>query len=247
MRPRIGITTSYDDGTQALDRRYVAAVERAGGLPLPLPMLDTDAATEALVDHLDGLVVIGGPAVTEHVTGPLPDELDTLGDRRAASDRAWIERSWAAGLPILGICYGMQRLNALAGGTIYGDVEREHDGALTHSQKRGGTSHPVHVSPSSRLHSLLDRDTVTVNTRHLQAIACLGDGFSVAATAPDGVIEAIEHDDGTIFGVQFHPERMDNDMAPLFQWLVTAAPRPQSPRDILSQDFPLPVQFFTRP
>lgn len=223
MRPRIGITTSYDDGTQTLDRRYITAVEQAGGLPMPLPMLDTDAATDELVDLLDGLVVIGGPAVTEGLDGTLPDDLGTLDAQRADSDRAWMKRCWAAGHPILGICYGMQRLNALAGGTIYGDVERQHDGALTHSQKRGGTTHPVHIAPSSQLHDLLGQSSLTVNTRHLQAISRLGDGFSVAATAPDGVIEAIEHKSGKIFGVQFHPERMGTDAAPLFQGLVTAA------------------------
>lgn len=161
--------------------------------------------------------------MADGLVGPLPDELGALAERRAASDRAWIERVRAAGRPILGICYGMQLLNAMAGGTIYGDVEREHDGAQTHSQKRGGTTHPVQIAPSSRLHALLERDTVTVNTRHLQAIARLGTGFSVAATAPDGVVEAIEHEDGTIFGVQFHPERMGAEMAPLFRWLVTVA------------------------
>jgi putative glutamine amidotransferase len=70
----------------------------------------------------------------------------------------------------------MQRLNARAGGTIYGDVEHQHDGALTHSQKRGGTTHPVQIVPDSRLRALLDRDVLTVNTRHLQALASLGDG-----------------------------------------------------------------------
>ena len=223
MRPSIGITTSLDDGSQCLDRRYVAAVERAGGLPLPLPMLETEEAYADLVAQLDGLVVIGGPAVTEHLVGTLPDGLGTLSSDRAASDRAWIEQCWAAGLPILGICYGMQRLNALAGGTIYGDVEREHDGALAHSQHRGGTTHTVHIDPASRLHELLGTDTITVNTRHFQAIDSVGDGFSAVATAPDGVIEAIEHEDGRILGVQFHPERMGDAMQPLFQFLVTQA------------------------
>ena len=223
MRPSIGITTSLNDGSQCLDRRYVAAVEQAGGLPLPLPMLETDEAYADLVAQLDGLVVIGGPAVSENLVGTLPDDLDTLSPDRAASDRAWIEQCWAAGLPILGICYGMQRLNALAGGTIYGDFEREHDGALVHSQKRGGTTHPVRIDPASRLYELLGTDSITVNTRHFQAIASVGKGFSVAATAPDGVIEAIEHEDGRILGVQFHPERMGNAMQPLFRSLVAQA------------------------
>jgi putative glutamine amidotransferase len=222
MPPRIGITTSYDDGTQCLDRRYVTAVERAGGVPLPLPMPKTKASYPDVISVLDGLVVIGGPAVTEGLVGTLPDDLDTLDPVRAASDRHWMERAWAAELPILGICYGMQRLNALAGGTIYGDVEREHEGAQTHSQKRGATTHPVHIQ-STRLRDLLGTNTLTVNTRHLQAIAEVGAGFSVAATAPDGVVEAIEHKSGKIFGVQFHPERMGESMQPLFHWLVTEA------------------------
>jgi len=226
MTPRIGITTSYEDGTQRLDRRYVTAVERAGGLPLPLPMLETDAAGDELAALLDGLVVIGGPAVTEGLVGTLPDELGGLDPRRADSDRRWIARCRAAGRPILGVCYGMQRLNARAGGTIYGDVEHQHDGALTHSQKRGGTTHPVQIVPDSRLRALLDRDVLTVNTRHLQALASLGDGYSVAARAPDGVVEAIEHENGKIFGVQFHPERMGEEMAPLFDWLVATAAEP---------------------
>jgi putative glutamine amidotransferase len=226
MTPRIGITTSYEDGSQRLDRRYVTAVERAGGVPLPLPMPDTDASVAELVALLDGLVVIGGPAVTEGLVGTLPDGLETLDPLREATDRQWIERCWAEGLPILGICYGMQRLNALAGGTIYADVEHQHDGALTHSQKRGATTHPVKIVPNSRLHAVLDRDTVTVNTRHFQAVATTGRGFSVAATAPDGVIEAIEHDSGKIFGVQFHPERMGEEMHPLFRRLVTTAAEP---------------------
>ena len=108
MRPCIGITTSWDDGTQCLDRRYVIAVERAGGLPLPLPMLDTDTARAKMVEQLDGLVVIGGPAITEGLVGDLPKELDPPSDARAAADWAWVERCWSADRPILGICYGMQ-------------------------------------------------------------------------------------------------------------------------------------------
>jgi putative glutamine amidotransferase len=201
----------------------VTAIEEAGGVPVLLPTTDAEATFEALLNRIDGLVVPGGPAVTEGLTGPLPDDLDPLDGLRADSDRRWIEACWDTGRPILGICYGMQRLNALAGGTIYGDVEAEHDGAQTHSQKRGGTTHDITLTDGSRLHRWLDTDTLTVNTRHLQALASLGDGFSVAATAPDGVIEAIEHESGRLFGVQFHPERMGAVTQPLFRALIEQA------------------------
>ncbi len=229
MTPHIGITTSWTDGSQCLDRRYVTAVEQAGGLPLPLPMLETDNTRASIGSLLDGLVVIGGPAVTDGLVGSVPENLNEIEPERDASDRAWLDLCWDAGLPILGICYGMQLLNARAGGTIYGDVEAQHDGALTHSQKRGATTHPVHIDSSSQLHDLLGVDEVTVNTRHLQAIASVGNGFSVAATAPDGVIEAIEHENGRIFGVQFHPERMGDPLHLLFRALVSTAARSAAP------------------
>jgi putative glutamine amidotransferase len=229
MSPRIGITTSWTDGSQCLDRRYVTAVERAGGLPYPLPMVEDEETRSEIADHLNGLVIIGGPAVTEGLVGSVPDDLGELDPTRKAADRAWLARCWNADLPILGICYGMQLLNAWANGTIYGDVEAQHDGALTHSQKRGATTHPVHIDPASQLHDILGTDTLTVNTRHLQAIASVGQGFSVAATAPDGVIEAIEHENGRIFGVQFHPERMGASLQPLFRALVSQAARPPVP------------------
>jgi putative glutamine amidotransferase len=223
MRPHIGITTSFNDDTQSLPRAYAEAVERAGGVPLLLPMTETSATVDAVVETIDGLVVPGGPAVTEGLTGTLPDALGVLDPLRAASDRRYMEACWDADRPMLGICYGMQRMNALVGGTIYADVERQLDGAQVHSQKRGATSHKVHLRETSRLRRLLRVDTLEVNTRHLQAIDAVGTGFAVAATAPDGVIEAIEHTSAQILGVQFHPERMGETMHPLFRHLVRQA------------------------
>lgn len=223
MRPRIGITTSLNDGEQRLDRRYVVAVEHAGGLPVVVPMLDDEAATDAFADLLDGLVVTGGPAVTRGLVGELPDEIAETDPVRLASDTRLLGRLRADGRPVLGICYGMQLANALAGGTIYADVERQHDGSATHSEKRGGTDHEVLVEPGSLLQEILGLDRFDVNTRHLQALAEVGGGLRVSARAPDGVVEAVESDDRRFVGVQFHPERMGPAMRPLFRYIVRLA------------------------
>jgi putative glutamine amidotransferase len=222
-RPRIGITTSLNDGEQRLDRRYVLAVEAAGGLPLPVPMLETDEAADAFAALLDGLVVTGGPAVADGLVGRLPDDLGATDPVRLASDRRLLRRFLEQRRPVLGICYGMQLASALVGGTIYGDVEAERPGTGTHSQKRGGNEHPLRVEPGTHLRRLLGTAELTVNTRHLQAVAAPGAGLRVAAVADDGVIEALESEDGTFLGVQFHPERMGPEAAPLFRHLVERA------------------------
>ena len=228
MRIRIGITTSLnrtDRGTleQRLDLRYVHAVERAGGLPLVVPMLETEDAAEAFAQLLDGLVVTGGPAVTDRLVGDLPDDIDATEPLRIASDTRLLRLFLDARRPTLGICYGMQLASAIRGGSIYADVERDVPGTATHSRGRGGTAHPTRVHPDTRLRQLVGADTLEVNTRHVQALAEPGAGLVVSASAPDGVIEAIETPDGAFVGVQFHPEAMDPPLDVLFEDLIGRA------------------------
>ncbi len=220
MAARIGITTSFEASENRLDHQYVRAVEKVGGLPILVPVLDS-AAT--IVPVLDGLLIPGGPAVTQGLVGMLPNDLAAADPRHTASVTAVLQACVAVGKPVLGICYGMQLMNAVAGGSIYGDVEREMANAVVHSDKRGAECHALLLSRGSWLHRILGTDATTVNTRHLQAVATPGAGYLVSATAPDGVVEAIEDATGSMIGVQFHPERMGTAMRPLFAHFVAMA------------------------
>ncbi len=228
MPPRIGLTTSLnttDSGVaeQRLDLRYVEAVVRAGGLPVIVPMLAEDALADAVADGLDGLVVTGGPAITLGLVGALPADISPTDPRRSRSDARLLGAFLRDRRPVLGICYGMQLGSALLGGTIYADAERDHPGALTHGAARGGTVHDAHVAPGTHLHRIAGDDVLSVNTRHVQAVAAPGAGLVVSATAPDGVVEAVETPDGTFVGVQFHPEAMTPPLDALFTDLVARA------------------------
>lgn len=221
--PLIGITTSFQEGEQRLSHAYIQAIEQAGGIPMIIPMLASANAMQQVASRLDGLIISGGPAVMEGLVGDLPDGLSEPAPERVHADRWILGLMWEQRKPILGICYGMQLLNAWTGGTIYGDVELQRQHTHPHSQHRGATTHAISVAPNSTLAQLISSESFSVNTRHFQAVASLGDGFRISAQSPDGVIEAIEHVNGIAWGVQFHPERMGNTMQPLFRHLVLVA------------------------
>ena len=223
----IGVTTSFEPSkdVQTLRRSYGTAIERGGGLPVLLSLLTIQSSVRDVASRLDGLVIPGGPAITQGMSGKLAPELSETPPERLSFDESMARAFLDSGKPILGICYGMQLLNSLGGGTIFGDVERELDNALVHSHKRGADMHPIRIEASSTLGELLGRTDASVNSRHLQAVRDVAADYRVCARAPDGVVEAIESDQGRVIGVQFHPELMGASMAALFRHLVRRAAR----------------------
>lgn len=227
-RPRIGITTSLNDGEQRLDRRYVESVASAGGLPLIVPMTTDQDALLEFSGLLDGLIVTGGPAIVDGLVGDLPNDISLTDPVRVETDKAIVTSFLSSRRPVLGICYGMQLLNALHGGTIYADFSNRDTGVRTlpeieHSNTRGGTEHAVRSKPGTRLAAILGPSELMVNTRHIQAVADVGTGLQASLHAEDGCIEGIEDETGLILGVQFHPERMGAETQGLFQALVESA------------------------
>ena len=227
----IGITTSYEQAQQRLDYNYVRAVAAAGAIPVIVPLLPERAAADALAARLDGLIIPGGPAIVQGLIGDIPQELARTDPLRVRSDRTMLDACLRLQRPLLGICYGMQLINAVMGGTIFGDVERQVTSAIAHSDKRGASEHSIRIHANSHLARILGPDRRMVNTYHLQAVAEPGRGLMASAWAPDGVIEAIESDNGAILGVQFHPERMGAEAQPLFEDLVRRAAAPLDTAD----------------
>ncbi|MFJ3305665.1 gamma-glutamyl-gamma-aminobutyrate hydrolase family protein [Streptomyces sp. NPDC086549] len=224
-RPLIGISTYLESRTRwgtweleaaLLPAGYPRLVQRAGGLAAMLPPDEPEHAAAA-VARLDGLVIAGGPDVEpvrygarrDPRTGPPARERD-------AWELALIDAALAAGVPLLGICRGMQLLNVALGGTLTQHVDGHAEAIGIFGR------HPVKPVPGT-LYAAAVPEEASVPTFHHQAVDRLGEGLVASAHAADGTVEAVELSCGAgwVLGVQWHPE-MDEDLR-VMRELVRAA------------------------
>ncbi|MFI9567484.1 gamma-glutamyl-gamma-aminobutyrate hydrolase family protein [Streptomyces rishiriensis] len=226
-RPLVGVSTYLEPGARwgvweleaaLLPAGYPRLVQRAGGLAAMLPP-DAPRHAQATVARLDALVIAGGPDVEPCRYGAEPDPRTGPPAReRDAWELALIEAALAAGLPLLGICRGMQLLNVALGGTL----TQHLDG---HVEAVGVVGrHPVEPVPGT-LYARVVAEQTSVPTYHHQAVDRLGTGLVASAHAADGTVEAVELPSaGWVLGVQWHPE-MGEDVR-VMRALVAAACRP---------------------
>lgn len=233
-RRTVGITIGYDDrraGVHSLRQEYVRSVEQAGALPLILvPGRPVDAAE--LLDRFDGLLLSGGSDVDPALYGESPHpRLGRVIRERDEFEIALVREAFRRDLPILAICRGHQVLNVAMGGTLIQDIPSEVTGGGDHDprRERWERAHDVQIVSDSRLREILDRDTVSVNSFHHQAVERLGKDLVVSArSAGDRIIEGVEAPGRRfIIGVQWHPEafwdRKESGFQCLFDALVEAA------------------------
>jgi putative glutamine amidotransferase len=231
--PRVGLTLDAENpggysayAWYALRANYPAAVAAAGGTPLCLPHLPAQAP--AMLDAIDALIVTGGAFdVAPDLYGDAAHHPTvTLKESRTEAEFLLIRGALARGLPILGICGGEQLLAVALGGTLIQHIPDSVPGALPHEQPnpRHEPGHTIRIAPGSRLHRIVQADTMAVNSSHHQAVRTPGRA-TVNATAPDGVIEGIEDASQPFcIGVQWHPEfTIDPGDARLFTALIEAA------------------------
>lgn len=216
MRPLIGIPPVHADrGTLApgraiatLDLRYARAVESTGATPVCLPLQQDEAS---LVDRLDGLLVPGGGDFLPERSYPPDVEFDATSPAQLDFDARVLARALERGIPVLGVCYGMQLLAIHHGGSLHYDIATDLPGARAHRLPEPEGRHALRIEAGTRLAEILDGQGGAVNSRHHQAVARAGPGLRVCARAEDGVIEAVERVDGPFcIGVQWHPERMED-------------------------------------
>jgi putative glutamine amidotransferase len=224
-KPVIGITANLlvteGPGFPGLRRvyineDYVVSLRRAGALPVLLPPVADASDAQALIEGLDGLLVAGGADLHPQTYGEEPHPLleQTFPDRDA-SDALLLGAGLAGGLPVLGICRGLQALNVFRGGALYQDLSLS--GAqppVQHRQPatdRRAPGHSVTLKPGSRLHGLWG-GTLPVNTFHHQGIRVLGEGLEAVGWSVDGLIEAVEGPGPAyLVAVQWHPEMLAAD------------------------------------
>jgi putative glutamine amidotransferase len=229
-RPLVLLTPDLDTRTThrgpiayvQVQRYYTDRIVDEGGIPLLAPPLhhvhDADAVLDQLIAVADALVISGGGHDVDPshygearlpACGPaLPERTDF--------EFALLRRAEAKGLPVLGICGGMQLMNVARGGSLFQDLESQRDDNVGHVMKGPKTraSHDVDVVAGTRLASIVGDGgacAIGVNSTHHQAVKDVGRGLVVNARAQDGLVEGIEDPARDFYvGVQWHPEAVDD-------------------------------------
>ena len=246
-RPVIGITGNYADQTCTLAEGYYQSVLKAGGIPVIIPPRYVEEGDDCsdltgVLDNIDGIVFSGGGDPNPLLFGEEPVvQLHSITPERDLQELKLVRMAYDRQIPMLGICKGIQMINAALGGTLYQDIHSQKDGGVwvkhSQDQDRRFPSHTVKVENGTLLHKLFGRDTLQVNSFHHQACKDIAPCLRLSAISPDGIIEAIESNEyKSILGVQWHPEtfvlRDSDEMMPIFHWLIGEAQEFKAAREL---------------
>src|SRR5665213_28090 len=246
MQPLIAITASevINNGESWLPivygqfHTYPDAIIRAGGAPFIVPLTDDETVLRKLYDQCGGLLLSGGADLDPKTykaarstkqpkasTHPLQTKVSPRRDQQEVILLKWALED---DKPVLGICRGMQLINAVLGGSLHQDIDNDVPTAHNHQvsidqRDFQHLAHRLEINPDTRLHDILGVDSVATNTLHHQAIGRLGNGLVATAYAEDDVIGAIELPTASfVIGVQSHPEALEAGVESVWRELFRA-------------------------
>lgn len=213
-RPRIGITMRIELETDRfyLARYYSEALEAAGCAPVHIPLIPRADYIEQVLAGLDGVLLPGSDSdVDPALYGAEPHtHLGFVHPLKDGTDALVIAEIERRKMPLLAICYGMQILNVMRGGSLIQDIRAQMQGAIKHQQglPRERRSHSVRLLEGSMLSELAKSEKAFVNSHHHQAIERVGRDLMATAWTSDGLIEALEdpRDERFALALQWHPE-----------------------------------------
>ena len=213
-KPIIGITCIQANikgkKVNTINDYYFNAVLKAGGVPIIIPSVTDEETIGEYVKILDGVVFTGGHDVWPQRFGEEPvKQVVEITHERDQLELVLFEKAYKAGLPILGICRGLQLVNIALGGTLYQDIysQVENVGGHSFGYNPEDVYHSIRIEEESMMKEIYGKETVYVNSEHHQAIKDLGRDLKVTSRSQDGIIESIEStNDKFVLAVQYHPE-----------------------------------------
>lgn len=212
MKPLVGVMPLWDDEKDSLWMLpgYLEGLKEAGATPVVFPLTEDPDEIIRLIDICDGILLTGGHDVDPSIYGeePLEGKVSCC-KTRDNMEKLVLEDAMKKDKPILGICRGIQFINAALGGTLYQDLPKQHTSDIDHHQKPpyDVPVHDVTIKKVSPLYDCLGSDRISVNSYHHQAVKDVAPCLEVMAESEDGLVEALYKPFYSfLWAVQWHPE-----------------------------------------
>ncbi len=231
MKPIVGVMPLWDDEKESLWMlpAYLEGLEEAGATSIIFPLTVDKEEIVRLMDMCDGILLTGGHDVTPSLYGEEPLEGKVCSCvKRDEMEKIVLEEAILKDIPVLGICRGIQFMNAALGGTLYQDLPTQHPSEIEHHQTPpyDVPVHDVLIRKGSALSDLIGSERISVNSYHHQAVKDVASELEIMAEAEDGIVEAVcRPGNKFIWAVQWHPEfshKVDENSRKVFSAFVKA-------------------------